>query len=98
MIHRQGTEKGFKLIHISTDCVFNGKKGSYTEGDTKDGFGIYAQSKALGEVNNGQHLTIRTSMIGPELKPNGIGLFHCFLNVCLNKVRRSNLLMGGFTR
>lgn len=76
---RQGTEQGFKLIHISTDCVFNGKKGNYTEGDVKDGFGIYAQSKALGEVNYGQHLTIRTSIIGPELKSNGIGLFHWFM-------------------
>lgn len=76
---RQGTEKGFKLIHISTDCVFNGKKGNYTEGDVKDGFGVYAQSKALGEVNYGQHLTIRTSIIGPELKSNGIGLFHWFM-------------------
>lgn len=77
---RQGTEKGFKLIHISTDCVFNGKKGHYTEGDVKDGFGFYAQSKALGEVNYGPHLTIRTSIIGPELKNNGIGLFHWFMH------------------
>jgi dTDP-4-dehydrorhamnose reductase len=77
---KEGTNKNFKLIHISTDCVFNGKKGSYTEGDVKDGFGFYAQSKALGEVNYGTHLTIRTSIIGPELKTNGIGLFHWFMN------------------
>lgn len=76
---REGTNKGFKLIHISTDCVFNGKKGSYTEGDVKDGFGFYAQSKALGEVDYGAHLTVRTSIIGPELKANGIGLFHWFM-------------------
>lgn len=69
-----------KLIHISTDCVFNGQRGNYTEADFKDGVGFYAQSKALGEVTYDQHLTIRTSIIGPELKKNGIGLLHWFLN------------------
>lgn len=64
-----------KLIHISTDCVFNGSKGSYLENDIKDGIGFYAQSKALGEVVYGNNITIRTSIIGPELKKNGIGLF-----------------------
>lgn len=69
-----------KLIHISTDCVFNGKKGGYTENDPKDGSGFYAQSKALGEVDNQKDLTIRTSIIGPELNKNGIGLFHWFMS------------------
>lgn len=69
-----------KVIHISTDCVFNGKKGNYTENDTKDGIGFYAQSKALGELNNNKDLTIRTSIIGPELNKNGIGLFHWFMS------------------
>jgi dTDP-4-dehydrorhamnose reductase len=69
-----------KLIHISTDCVFNGKRGGYVESDIKDGIGLYAQTKALGEVNYGDHLTIRTSIIGPELKSDGIGLFHWFMN------------------
>lgn len=68
-----------KIIHISTDCVFNGKKGGYTEKDLKDGYGYYAQSKALGEVENDKDLTIRTSIIGPELNQNGIGLFHWFM-------------------
>jgi dTDP-4-dehydrorhamnose reductase len=75
-----GAQVGFKLIHISTDCVFNGKKGGYTEISEKDGIGFYAQSKALGEVSYGRHLTLRTSIIGPELKDNGIGLFHWFMN------------------
>lgn len=73
------TTIGSKLIHFSTDCVFSGSAGSYTETDIKNGEGFYAQSKALGEVNYGNHLTIRTSIIGPELK-NGIGLFHWFMN------------------
>ena len=69
-----------KVIHISTDCVFSGKKGNYTEEDFKDGIGFYAQSKALGEVDNEKDLTIRTSIIGPELNKNGIGLFHWFMS------------------
>ena len=71
-------EYGGKLIHISTDCVFNGKKGNYLENDSKDGDTAYAKTKALGEVNQSPHLTIRTSIIGPETKQNGIGLFHWF--------------------
>jgi len=69
-----------KIIHISTDCVFNGKKGNYKESDFKDGIGYYAQSKALGEIENEKDLTIRTSIIGPEINKNGIGLFHWFMN------------------
>ena len=69
-----------KVIHISTDCVFSGNKGNYTEEDFKDGVGFYAQSKALGEIVNDKDLTIRTSIIGPELNENGIGLFHWFMS------------------
>ena len=76
---KEGTKNNFKLIHISTDCVFNGEKGDYTETDVKDGIGFYAQSKALGEVTYGHHLTIRTSIIGPELKNTAIGLYHWFM-------------------
>lgn len=68
-----------KVIHISTDCVFNGKKGNYAETDLKDGEGFYAQSKALGEIENAKDLTIRTSIIGPDLNKNGIGLFNWFM-------------------
>ena len=69
-----------KLIHISTDCVFSGVKGDYLETDFKDGIGFYAQSKSLGEIVNQKDLTIRTSIIGPELKDSGIGLFNWFTN------------------
>jgi dTDP-4-dehydrorhamnose reductase len=68
-----------KLISISTDCVFSGKRGDYSEDDFKDGEGFYATSKAIGEVNNKKDLTIRTSIIGPELNKEGIGLFHWFM-------------------
>lgn len=70
------TEIGGRLIHISTDCVFSGKKGSYQENDFKDADDIYGRSKALGEVINDRDLTFRTSIIGPELKKDGEGLLH----------------------
>lgn len=69
-----------KVISISTDCVFSGKNGNYIETDKKDGEGFYAVSKALGEIVNDKDLTIRTSIIGPELKKDGIGLFNWVLN------------------
>lgn len=69
-----------KVIHISTDCVFSGKKGGYSESDIKDADDTYGRSKGLGEFNNDTHLTIRTSIVGPELKENGEGLLHWFIN------------------
>ena len=69
-----------KIIHISTDCVFSGKKGKYLENDFKDGMDFYAKSKGLGEIINKKDTTIRTSIIGPELNPNGVGLFNWFIN------------------
>lgn len=80
LLEAWGKELAFKLIHISTDCVFSGKEGSYDETSFKNGIGFYAQSKALGEVINKKDLTFRTSIIGPELKINGIGLFHWFMS------------------
>ena len=69
-----------KLIHISTDCVFSGdKKDPYKENDEKDGRGIYAKTKGLGEIINDKHLTLRTSVVGPELKKDGEELFHWFM-------------------
>ncbi|MGY6523509.1 MAG: dTDP-4-dehydrorhamnose reductase family protein [Mongoliitalea sp.] len=68
-----------KLIHISTDCVFSGKKGSYREDDFRDADDVYGRSKALGEIFEEPHCTLRTSIIGPELKENGVGLFAWFM-------------------
>lgn len=76
-----------KLIHISTDCVFSGKKGKYLISDLKDGQGIYATTKSLGEVINQKDLTIRTSIVGPELKNDGIGLLHWALSNTENKIK-----------
>jgi dTDP-4-dehydrorhamnose reductase len=69
-----------KIIHISTDCVFSGDRGKYGERDLQDGKDFYARSKALGELDDRTNLTLRTSIIGPELKANGTGLFHWFCN------------------
>ena len=69
-----------KLIHTSTDCVFSGEKGtSYIETDEKDGNGVYAKTKGIGEVISDKHLTLRTSVVGPELKSDGEELFHWFM-------------------
>ena len=68
-----------KIIHISTDCVFSGKKGAYTETSLKDGETFYDRSKALGELENDKDLTFRSSIIGPDLNQNGIGLFNWFM-------------------
>ena len=79
LLKKLSDEIGAKLIHISTDCVFSGKKGNYTEEDIPDAQDVYGRSKALGEIINDKDLTIRTSIIGPELKKNGEGLFHWFM-------------------
>ena len=73
-------KRGGKIIHISTDCVFTGEKGSYIETDFRDARDTYGLSKALGEVINDNDLTFRTSIIGPELKEKGEGLFHWFMS------------------
>jgi dTDP-4-dehydrorhamnose reductase len=75
-----GDKLNFKLIHISTDCVFSGERGQYSENDFPDGTGNYARTKGLGEINDPCHLTLRTSVIGPELKSNGHELFHWFMS------------------
>jgi len=68
-----------RLIHLSTDCVFSGANGPYCETSAYDGRDFYDRSKALGEVTEGEDLTIRTSIIGPELRSEGTGLFHWFI-------------------
>ncbi|MCU6710423.1 SDR family oxidoreductase [Paenibacillus sp. J5C_2022] len=75
-----GDELNYRLLHISTDCVFSGIGGPYEESRVQDGSSVYAKTKSLGEVNRPGHLTIRTSIIGPELHDRGIGLFHWFMS------------------
>jgi dTDP-4-dehydrorhamnose reductase len=62
-----GAEWGGRLIHFSTDCVFSGKRGRYTEADPSDAEDLYGRTKYLGEVTGPNALTLRTSIIGREL-------------------------------
>jgi dTDP-4-dehydrorhamnose reductase len=59
---------GGRLIHVSTDCVFSGSRGRYVETDAPDATDVYGQTKAVGEVHVGNAVTLRTSIIGRELK------------------------------
>ena len=56
-----------RLIHVSTDCVFSGMRGMYREDDVPDASDLYGRSKLLGEVDGPRAVTLRTSIIGPEL-------------------------------
>lgn len=69
---------GARVIHISTDCVFDGKKGMYTESDQSNAVDLYGRTKFLGEVAYPHCITLRTSIIGHELKGR-YGLIEWFL-------------------
>jgi dTDP-4-dehydrorhamnose reductase len=70
---------GGRLIHISTDCVFSGKRGNYVEDDFADADDLYGRSKYLGEISSQPHVvTLRTSIIGHELNSQH-GLLEWFL-------------------
>ena len=70
---------GARLIHVSTDCVFSGTKGGYSEDDLADAKDVYGKSKFLGEVNYPHAITLRTSTIGHELQSQ-YGLLEWFLS------------------
>jgi dTDP-4-dehydrorhamnose reductase len=70
---------GARLVHISTDCVFNGRKGNYRESDPSDAEDLYGRSKLLGEVAYPHTITLRTSIIGHELA-SAHGLVGWFLS------------------
>ncbi len=78
-----------KIIQPSTDCVFAGNTGPYTEDSLPDGRTFYDRSKALGELVNDKDVTLRMSIVGPDINENGIGLLHWFL--------RQTGEVGGFT-
>ncbi len=79
--HLAALTKGrdIRIFQLSTDCVFAGNAGPYYEDTTPDGTTIYDRTKALGELNDAKNLTFRNSIIGPDLKSNGIGLFNWFM-------------------
>ncbi len=88
---------GARMIHISTDCVFSGNKGGYTEADTPDPDDLYGRSKLLGEVTGQGCLTLRTSMIGREFTRQS-GLLEWILSNGNGRVRGyTNAIFSGFT-
>lgn len=78
-----------KVVHISTDCVFSGTKGNYLEDDFSDATDLYGRTKYLGEVQEGNVLTVRTSIIGHELFTN-VALVDWFIS-------QENKVVNGFT-
>ena len=72
-------EADARLIHFSTDCIFAGTKGNYTESDPSDAADLYGQSKHQGEVADAHSVTLRTSVIGHELGTN-LALLDWFLS------------------
>ena len=83
-------EAGARLIHFSTDCIFAGTKGNYTESDPSDAADLYGQSKHQGEVADAHSVTLRTSVIGHELGTN-LALLDWFLS-------QRGLAISGFTK
>ena len=67
-----------KVIHISSDGVFSGQYPTYNENSSYDSNTVYGRTKALGEINNAKDLTLRMSIIGPELRPASKSLFGWF--------------------
>jgi dTDP-4-dehydrorhamnose reductase len=90
--------RGTRLLHISTDCVFSGRAGSYTETDIPDPVDLYGRSKLLGEIDHGA-LTVRTSIVGRELH-GAHGLVEWFLGQNGQTVRgyRRAVFSGWSTR
>lgn len=86
-----------RLIHLSTDCVFSGRRGNYAEDDQTDAEDLYGKSKHLGEVAGAGCLTLRTSMIGRELHGSH-GLLEWFLGQEGKRVRGfRRAIFSGFT-
>lgn len=87
---------GFRLILISTDCVFTGSKGNYSESDDPDALDLYGKSKHFGEITEGNVLTLRTSFIGRELG-TAHSLIEWFLSNEGNRINGyANAIYSGF--
>lgn len=89
---------GARLVHVSTDCVFSGTRGGYSEDDLPDATDLYGRSKLLGEVTAVPHaITLRTSIVGRELT-GALGLFEWFLSQRGGRVRGfSRAIFSGLT-
>lgn len=79
-----------KVIHVSTDGIFRGDKGPYRPDAQPDDPTPYGRTKALGELDNGKDLTLRTCVVGPDPDPGGVGLLNWFM--------RQQDKAGGYSR
>lgn len=87
-----------KAVFFSTDCVFSGKRGRYTESDIPDPVDLYGRSKLLGEVSEAPHLTVRSSIIGRELGASSSGLIEWFIGQKGRAIEGyTNAIYTGFT-
>lgn len=91
----EGTDT--QIIHMSTDCVFSGKRGQYAEDDFKDGTTFYDRSKALGELDDDKNITFRNSIVGPDINRNGIGLLNWFMQQHGEVIGYSGVMWTGQT-
>ena len=96
-LNNMSKNRSFKIIQISTDCVFSGDSGPYNIADFKDAKTVYGQTKSLGEIIDPIHLTIRTSVIGPDLKFDGGELFNWFMHQSGNVQGYSKSIWSGVT-
>ncbi len=96
MLYKICNKLGAKLIHFSSDCVFSGKKGSYSENDLADPVDFYGRSKLLGELDYENCITIRKSVIGHELLTRN-GLLEWFLNQKGIVYGYTNVIFSGLT-
>lgn len=83
------SKKKTRIIHMSTDCVFSGKTGNYKEDSFRDGETFYDRSKAIGELEDHKNITLRNSIVGPDMNETGIGLLNWFM--------KQNDTVNGFT-
>ncbi len=86
-----------RFIHISTDCVFDGKKGNYKVNDDSNALDLYGKSKFLGEVAYDNSITLRTSIIGHEISGQNQGLLDWFLNAESPVLGYTNAIFSGVT-
>ena len=80
MLADVGPQMGFRLVTVGSDCVFHGDRGGYSILDIPDAHSAYGKSKHLGEVNIERDLTLRTSIVGPEIDLEGRGLLKWFMS------------------
>ncbi len=80
LLSEYSNELNYKLIHLSTDCVFSGLKGNYQEDESHDAIDLYGRSKSIGEmIDINSNCVLRTSIIGPEIRNSNEGLFDWFM-------------------